>query len=233
MWYSSRNSPNPRGAFRRWICVGACCRNHPPWCKPGNVMLRGSGDGKIVETAYREDPMLGYRLSEQISMGTPCYMSPEQLQQRPVNHRTRYVLCSPSSRYELLTLSQTLLKGDTVQQVSSECFPVISTLTYDWFFRTLAPYPEEPWRYNHAIALKTWSPCQGALAAVRGQIQRPVFSGSEGRLAGPRTPCRLTDFPRLAREAKHPTAPGCLGSALALALFALLWRLARVVESPF
>ena len=82
--------------------------------KPGNVMLDGRGHVKIVDFGIaKSDARV---TSEQISMGTPCYMSPEQLRQQPVDHRTD-MFSAAVVGYELLTYRK-LFEGDAVQQVS-------------------------------------------------------------------------------------------------------------------
>ncbi len=83
--------------------------------KPGNVMIDGRGHVKIVDFGIaKSDSWDG--TSQQIAMGTPCYMSPEQLRRLPVDSRTD-MFSTGVVAFELLTYRK-LFEGDAMQQVA-------------------------------------------------------------------------------------------------------------------
>lgn len=140
--------------------------------KPGNVMLDGRGHVKIVDFGIAKSDAWE-ATSQQISMGTPCYMSPEQLRQQTVDHRSD-MFSAAVVGYELLTYRK-LFEGDAVQQVARVLSGQIPSMT--------GPTGSVPGTLERVIRralstrpgdrFKDMAAMQSALAAVRAQIAQP------------------------------------------------------------
>src|SRR5438067_11511830 len=95
--------------------------------KPANILLRADGSALITDFGIAR-AVSGYVASTGVNMtiGTPHYLSPEQAQRRPLDHRVDF--------YAL---------GDTLYKAATSVLPVSSN---DWleFARTLGQDPP-PW----------------------------------------------------------------------------------------
>lgn len=146
--------------------------------KPGNVMLDSRGHVKIVDFGIAKSESWE-ATPEQVSMGTPCYMSPEQLRQHPVDRRTD-MFSAAVVAYELLTYRK-LFEGEAVQQVSRVLSGQIPPMTGP--AGTVPAAVERVIRKALAIQpgdrFKDMAAMQSALGAARGQIpQGPALGVS-------------------------------------------------------
>ncbi len=68
--------------------------------KPANVMVAGGTDVKVTD--FGAALLRTGKVNDTVSIGTPAYMSPEQLNGQPLDHKTD-IYCAGVMMYELLT----------------------------------------------------------------------------------------------------------------------------------
>ena len=58
--------------------------------KPANILMQSEGDIKIADfgSALIENPHVSQQMTQVAGVGSPAYMSPEQIQDQPLNHQT-------------------------------------------------------------------------------------------------------------------------------------------------
>ena len=82
--------------------------------KPSNVMLMARGRVKILDFGIARMRVSDLKTQTGTRLGTPKYMSPEQVMGRPVDHRTD-IFSLGIVLYEMLTRSSLFLGTDTTQ----------------------------------------------------------------------------------------------------------------------
>ena len=84
--------------------------------KPGNIMLLGRGRVKIMDFGIARMRAADFKTSTGMVLGTPKYMSPEQIAGSPVDHRSD-IFSLGVVLYEMLT-GVRLFAGDDVPQIT-------------------------------------------------------------------------------------------------------------------
>ena len=83
--------------------------------KPGNIMLNGGGQAKLMDFGLARMRMADHKTSTGMVLGTPRYMSPEQISGLPVDQRSD-IFSLGIVLYEMLTGSR-LYSGENIEQV--------------------------------------------------------------------------------------------------------------------
>jgi len=83
--------------------------------KPGNVMINGGGQAKIMDFGLARMRMADHKTSTGMVLGTPRYMSPEQISGEPVDQRSD-LFSLGIVLYEMLTGTR-LFAGEDITQV--------------------------------------------------------------------------------------------------------------------
>jgi serine/threonine-protein kinase len=83
--------------------------------KPGNIMLNGGGNAKIMDFGLARMRMADHKTSTGMVLGTPRYMSPEQISGQPVDQRSD-IFSLGIVLYEMLTGTR-LYSGENIEQV--------------------------------------------------------------------------------------------------------------------
>jgi len=83
--------------------------------KPGNIMLNGGGKAKIMDFGLARMRMADHKTSTGMVLGTPRYMSPEQISGQPVDQRSD-IFSLGIVLYEMLTGTR-LFSGENIEQV--------------------------------------------------------------------------------------------------------------------
>jgi serine/threonine-protein kinase len=83
--------------------------------KPGNIMLNGGGQAKIMDFGLARMRMADHKTSTGMVLGTPRYMSPEQISGQPVDQRSD-IFSLGIVLYEMLTGTR-LFAGENIEQV--------------------------------------------------------------------------------------------------------------------
>ena len=94
--------------------------------KPENILVAKGGLVKVMDFGLAKAD--GYRLTAaNVVMGTPCYMSPEQVRGQEVDARSD-IYAMGLVLHELLTGKTTFIDGDVMQRQLTEMPPVPSTV---------------------------------------------------------------------------------------------------------
>ena len=83
--------------------------------KPGNIMLNGGGKAMIMDFGLARMRMADHKTSTGMVLGTPRYMSPEQISGLPVDQRSD-IFSLGIVLYEMLTGTR-LFAGENIEQV--------------------------------------------------------------------------------------------------------------------
>jgi serine/threonine protein kinase len=83
--------------------------------KPGNIMLNGGGQPKLMDFGLARMRMADHKTSTGMVLGTPRYMSPEQISGLPVDQRSD-IFSLGIVLYEMLTGTR-LFAGENIEQV--------------------------------------------------------------------------------------------------------------------
>jgi serine/threonine-protein kinase len=86
--------------------------------KPGNIMLNGGGAAKIMDFGLARMRMADHKTTTGMVLGTPRYMSPEQISGQPVDNRSD-VFSLGIVLYEMLTGTR-LFSGEDIHQVQHQ-----------------------------------------------------------------------------------------------------------------
>jgi serine/threonine-protein kinase len=86
--------------------------------KPGNIMLDGAGQAKIMDFGLARMRMADHKTTTGMVLGTPRYMSPEQISGQPVDQRSD-VFSLGIVLYEMLTGTR-LFSGEDIHQVQHQ-----------------------------------------------------------------------------------------------------------------
>jgi len=83
--------------------------------KPGNIMLNGGGHAKVMDFGLARMRMADHKTTTGMVLGTPRYMSPEQITGQPVDQRSD-IFSLGIVLYEMLTGTR-LFAGEDIDQV--------------------------------------------------------------------------------------------------------------------
>ncbi len=152
--------------------------------KPGNIMLLERGAVKIMDFGIARMRHADHKTSTGMVLGTPRYMSPEQIGGQPVDQRSD-VFSLGTVLYEMLTRTQ-LFAGDDVNQIAhnvanaepappSRSNPAIPQLVDFIVARALKKDPAV--RYQDAYEMA--ADLRDALAEMRGRAPSPRHTDAE------------------------------------------------------
>ena len=83
--------------------------------KPANIMLNGGGAAKIMDFGLARMRLADHKTSTGMVLGTPRYMSPEQISGQPIDQRSD-IFSLGIVLYEMLTGTR-LFSGENIEQV--------------------------------------------------------------------------------------------------------------------
>ncbi len=154
--------------------------------KPGNIMLNGGGKAKIMDFGLARMRMADHKTSTGMVLGTPRYMSPEQISGQPVDQRSD-IFSLGIVLYEMLTGTR-LYSGENIEQVQhsitqTEHVPptrVVPGLPAMIDFVVARALKKDPAvRYQDAYELA--ADLETCLAELRGQGAATEPSGDKSR----------------------------------------------------
>jgi serine/threonine-protein kinase len=154
--------------------------------KPGNIMLNGGGKAKIMDFGLARMRMADHKTSTGMVLGTPRYMSPEQISGQPVDQRSD-IFSLGIVLYEMLTGTR-LYSGENIEQVQhsitqTEHVPptrVVPGLPAMIDFVVARALKKDPAvRYQDAYELA--ADLETCLAELRGQAAATEPSGDKSR----------------------------------------------------
>ena len=154
--------------------------------KPGNIMLNGGGKAKIMDFGLARMRMADHKTSTGMVLGTPRYMSPEQISGQPVDQRSD-IFSLGIVLYEMLTGTR-LYSGENIEQVQhsitqTEHVPptrVVPGLPAMIDFVVARALKKDPTvRYQDAYELA--ADLETCLAELRGQAAATEPSGDKSR----------------------------------------------------
>ena len=152
--------------------------------KPGNIMLNG-GTAKIMDFGLARMRMSDHKTSTGMVLGTPRYMSPEQISGQPLDHRSD-IFSLGIVLYEMLTGTR-LYGGENIEQVEhaitqtehvppTRVVPGLPAMLDFVVARALKKEPKQ--RYQDARELAAdLATCQAELRAQSASAE-PSASGS-------------------------------------------------------
>ena len=154
--------------------------------KPGNIMLNGGGKAKIMDFGLARMRMADHKTSTGMVLGTPRYMSPEQISGQPVDQRSD-IFSLGIVLYEMLTGTR-LFSGENIEQVQhsitqtdhlppTRVVPGLPAMIDFVVARALKKDPKV--RYQDAYELA--SDLETCLAELRGQGAATEPSGDRSR----------------------------------------------------
>jgi serine/threonine-protein kinase len=154
--------------------------------KPGNIMLNGGGKAKIMDFGLARMRMADHKTSTGMVLGTPRYMSPEQICGQPVDQRSD-IFSLGIVLYEMLTGTR-LYSGENIEQVQhsitqtehvppTRVVPGLPAMIDFVVARALKKDPSV--RYQDAYELA--ADLETCLAELRGQEKTTEPSGDKSR----------------------------------------------------
>ena len=164
--------------------------------KPGNIMLNAEGQAKIMDFGLARMRIADHKTSTGMVLGTPRYMSPEQICGQPVDQRSD-IFSLGIVLYEMLTGTR-LFSGENIEQVEhaitqtdhvppTRVVPGLPAMLDFVVARALKKDPSV--RYQDAYELA--ADLETCLAELRGQEKTTEPSGDKSRTvkmaAGERT----------------------------------------------
>ena len=154
--------------------------------KPGNIMLNGGAKAKIMDFGLARMRMADHKTSTGMVLGTPRYMSPEQISGQPVDQRSD-IFSLGIVLYEMLTGTR-LFSGENIEQVQhsitqtdhvppTRVVPGLPAMIDFVVARALKKDPAV--RYQDAYELA--ADLETCLAELRGQAAATEPSGDKSR----------------------------------------------------
>jgi len=154
--------------------------------KPGNIMLNGGGKTKVMDFGLARMRMADHKTSTGMVLGTPRYMSPEQISGQPVDQRSD-IFSLGIVLYEMLTGTR-LFSGENIEQVQhsitqtdhlppTRVVPGLPAMLDFVVARALKKDPAVRYQDAHELAADLGT----CLAELRGQEAATEPSGDSSR----------------------------------------------------